>query len=175
MASNSIWGQPGLNQNQFVALTNLLSLRNNGQIEPTSTFEALDPSRDSYDDDDSESIDTSVGQQISSSGNDTLKRHFLDDIAEFAAKEHGVRFVACTAMIEREEEVEILISRNTPLESSDCEFFEKLGDLVSNWSSSQHEPAIVERRSWIVEWTAYLWNMFSAREGKFQKHIYDLS
>jgi hypothetical protein len=174
MANNSIWLQPGLNQNQFIALTNLLSLRNNGQVEPTSIYEESDPDERTYDGDDSESIDTSVGQQLSGSGNDTLKRQFLDDVAEFAAKEHGSRFVACTAMREREEDVQILIARNTPFEPSDFEFFDKFGDLVSSWSSHQHTPPAIETRSWIVEWTNYFWDIFSAKKGRSQNHICDL-
>jgi hypothetical protein len=174
MANNSIWLQPGLNQNQFVALTNLLSLRNNGQVEPTSIYEEPDPDERTHDGDDSESIDTSVGQQLSGSGNDTLKRQFLDDVAEFAAKEHGVRFVACTAMREREEDVTILIARNTPFEPSDFELFDKFSDLVSSWSSHQHTPPAIETRSWIVEWTNYFWDIFSAKNGRSQNHICDL-
>jgi hypothetical protein len=174
MANNSIWLQPGLNQNQFIALTNLLSLRNNGQVEPTSIYEESDPDERTYDGDDSESIDTSVGQQLSGSGNDTLKRQFLDDIAEFVAKEHGARFVACTAMREREGDVKILIARNTPFEPSDFEFFDKFSDLVSSWSSHQHTPPEIETRSWIVEWTNYFWDIFSAKNGKSQNHICDL-
>jgi hypothetical protein len=166
MANNSIWLQPGLNQNQFVALTNLLSLRNNGQVEPTSIYEESDPDERTDDGDDSESIDTSVGQQLSGSGNDTLKRQFLDDVAEFAAKEHGARFVACTVMREYEEDVEILIVRNTPFEPSDFEFFDKFSDLVSSWSSHQHTPPAIETRSWIVEWTNYFWDIFSAKNGR---------
>jgi hypothetical protein len=126
MANNSICLQPGLNQNQFVALTNLLPLRNNGQVEPTSIYEEPDPDERTHDGDDSESIDTSFGQQLSGSGNDTLERQFLDDVAEFGAKEHSVRFVACTAMREREEDVTILIARNTAFEPSDFEFFDKI-------------------------------------------------
>jgi hypothetical protein len=166
MANNSIWLQPGLNQNQFVALTNLLSLRNNGQIEPTSIYEQSDSDERTYDGDDSESVDTSVGQQLSGSGNNTLKRQFLDDVAEFAAKEHGARFVACTAMREREVDVEILIARNTPFEPSDFEFFVRFGDLVSSWSSHQYTPSAIETRSWIAKWKNYFWDIFSAKKGR---------
>lgn len=166
MANKSIWLQPGLNQNQFVALTNLLSLRNSGQVESTSLYEEPDPDERIDNGDDSNSIDTTVGQQLSSSGNDRLKRQFLDDVAEFAAKEHGARFVACTAMIEREDEVKILITRNTPFEPSDFEFFDKFSNLVSSWSSHQHTPPATETRSWIVEWSNYFRDIFSANDDK---------
>lgn len=172
MSDNSIWTQPGLDQNQFIALTNLLSLRNNGQVEPTSTYEEMDPDKQSYDGDDSDSIDTAVGQQLSVSGHDKLKRQFLDDVAEFAAKEHGALFVACTAMREREEDVEILITRNTPFESSDHEFFDKFGDLVSSWSSSQHSSPRIESESWIARWTNYFWDLFSAKKGRGWNYTY---
>jgi hypothetical protein len=165
MANNSTWLQPGLDQNQFLALTNLLSLRNNGQVEPTLIYEESGSDERAYDNDDSESIDTSVGQQLSRSGNNTLKKQFLDDMAEFAAKEHGARFVACTAMREREQDVEILIARNTPFEPSDFEFFDKFSNLVSSWSSLQHTPPI-ETKSWIVKWTSYFGGIFAAKKGK---------
>lgn len=174
MANNSIWLQPGLNQNQFIALTNLLSLCNNGQVEPTSIYEEPDPNERTHDGDDSESIDTSVRQQLSGLGNDTLKRQYLDDVAEFAAKEDGARFVACIAMREREEGVTILIARNTPFEPSDFAFFDKFSDLVSRWSLHQHTPLAIETRSWIVEWTNYFWGIFFAKNGRSQNHICDL-
>ncbi|EPE30121.1 hypothetical protein GLAREA_12844 [Glarea lozoyensis ATCC 20868] len=161
MANNSIWQQPGLNQNQFVALTNLLSLRNNGQVEPTSIYEEPGLDEKAHDGDDAESVDTSFAQQLFSSGNDTLKRQFLDDIAEFAAKEHGARFVACTAMREREDDVTILIARNTAFEACDFEFFDGFSDLVSRWSKHLNAPPVAEKRSWVQNWMTYFWDVLS--------------
>lgn len=148
-----------------------LSLCNNGQVEPTSIYEVPDPDERTHDGDDSESIDTSVRQQLSGSGNDTLKRQFLDDVAEVAAKEDGACVVARTAMREREDDVTILIARNTPFEPSDFEFFDKFSDLVSTWSSHQHTPPAIETGSRIVEWTNYFWDIFSAKNGRSQNHI----
>jgi hypothetical protein len=91
------------------------------------------------------------------------------------AKEDGARFVACTAMIEREEDFTILISRNTPFEPSDFEFFDKFSNLVSSWSSHQNKPPAIETKSWIIEWTDYFWDILSAKQGRSQTRIYDLS
>jgi hypothetical protein len=78
MAEDFDWSLPGLNQRNFIALGNLLALRNGGQVEPAFvTCESqLQDENESSDDSDAGSIDTSRPCKISNSGHRGLKKSF---------------------------------------------------------------------------------------------------
>jgi hypothetical protein len=80
MAEDFDWSLPGLNQRHFIALGNLLALRNGGQVEPAFVPGKSQPqdNGESSDDSDTGSIDTSRPCKISNSGHDALKKKFLD-------------------------------------------------------------------------------------------------
>lgn len=85
MAEAFVWNLPGLDRQQFTAFGNLLALQNGGKMEPASLCDEDLLHGKSDNGSDARSIDTSSPQQISDSGNDGLKKKFLDCLAEFAA------------------------------------------------------------------------------------------
>jgi hypothetical protein len=86
-------------------------------------------------DSDDRSIDTRYPQRISNSGYDGLKRKFLDCLAEFAANSKGGLSVACSAMREAEESLELWIARNEGFRPADQSLFDEFGNLLSSISS----------------------------------------
>lgn len=97
------WTYPGLNSSHFYALANLLSLRNGGQAEHSSSSElVLDEDGENPDDDEdgnAPSVHTTLVHQISDSGYGPLERWFV------AASKKGGTAVACFAMKEAEDSV----------------------------------------------------------------------
>jgi hypothetical protein len=137
MSESFNWNYPGLNWSHFHALANLLSLRNGGQVEPSSLSDMLlEDAWDSDDngDGDTPSIDTRFAHQISDSGHGKLKRRFLDCLAEFAANKKGGIAVACSAMKEAEDNVVIWIARNEGFLDVDRPVFDKLGKMLGSIS-----------------------------------------
>ena len=131
------WSRPGLNWSHFHSLANLLSLRNGGQAEPSSSYDTVledDWDPDDNDDGDSPSIDTRHAHQISGSGHGRLKRRFLDCLAKFAANKSGGKAVACSAMKEAEDNVVIWISRNEGFSDVDKLVFDRLGNVLGSLS-----------------------------------------
>lgn len=136
MSEHFDWTFPGLNKHHFIALANLLALRNQGQVEPISLYEESQNGDDSSYDNETSSIDTSQACQISVSGHDKLKREFLDCLAELMANERGGKSVTCSSMRETEEEVTLWIARNEGFRGSDHTFMETLGRLLEGLSNS---------------------------------------
>jgi hypothetical protein len=90
------WNYPGLKWSHFHSLANLLSLRNGGQVEPSSFLSTVlveeDWDPDNNGDGDAASIDTRLTHHhISDSGHGKLKWRLLDCVAEFAANKKGGR------------------------------------------------------------------------------------
>ncbi|KAH7382685.1 hypothetical protein DE146DRAFT_760518 [Phaeosphaeria sp. MPI-PUGE-AT-0046c] len=147
MSESFNWSDSGLDRSHFHALANLLSLRNDGQAEPTSlsstdiehAWEIEDDS-----DDDTHSIDTSAARQITQSGHSKLKQKFLDGLAEFAANRKGGEAVACTAMRERESNVVIWITRNEGFSEADIPTFEKLGTQLASLYRTKSDITLAE-------------------------------
>ncbi|KAF2639440.1 hypothetical protein P280DRAFT_428535 [Massarina eburnea CBS 473.64] len=144
MSGRFYWSYPGLDWSQFHSLANLLSLRNGGQVEPSSfSNTVLDENWDSDDSGDAHtsSIDTGLANQISDSGHGSLKQKFLDRMAEFAANESGGTAVACSIMREAENNVIIWIARNNGFSDVDRTTFDKLGNLLGCLSCNNYrEP-----------------------------------
>ena len=137
MSESFDWNYPGLNWSHFHSLANLLSLRNGGQAEPSSSSDTVleeecDP--DDNVDGDTSSIDTRLAHQISDSGHEKLKRRFLDCLAAFAANKKGGTGVACSAMKEAEDNVVIWIARNEGFPDEDKLTFDKLGKVLGSLS-----------------------------------------
>jgi len=119
------WGLSGLNKPRFVALTNLLSLRNGGQLEPVD-----DPLNEVPDQDGADNASTSTGDTnrpdiLSPSGYDDLKRCFLDGFAELVACEKAATHVSCAIMQEEEDMTQIWVARNEGFQETDEAFFRK--------------------------------------------------
>lgn len=77
MSKSFDWNFSGFGRTHFNALANLLSLRNGGQVEPTSLPDDV-LEADFNDDWDAASLDTTKAHQTSDSGYNRLKRKFLD-------------------------------------------------------------------------------------------------
>ena len=146
MSESFDWNYPGLDWSHFHSLANLLSLRNGGQAEPSSSYDTVvEEEEEGYPDDskdgDTSSVDTRHAHQISDSGHERLKRRFLDCLAEFAANRKGGKAVACSAMKEAEDNVVIWIARNEGFSDADKVVFDKvekmLGSLSCNGGTSR--------------------------------------
>lgn len=85
------------------SLANLLSLRNGGELDPTSVdeFDELD---DQVDDDLQSHADTITADLLASNQNDGLRRQFLNRLSELLAREKGGSYVSCAALRENETE-----------------------------------------------------------------------
>ena len=141
MSESFDWNYPGLNSSHFHSLANLLSLRNGGQVEPSSLSDRITVLEEDWDPDesgdgDAPSMDTRFAHQISDSGHERLKRRFLDCLAEVAANKKGGTAVACSAMKEAEDNVAIWITRNEGFSDVDKLVFDKLGKMLGSLSCS---------------------------------------
>ncbi|KAM0134264.1 hypothetical protein ACHAP3_005577 [Botrytis cinerea] len=139
MAQDFNWNLQGLNKLEFTAYANLLALRNGGQVEPISLGTELSDENESTTDSDAISIDTSYPNQISDSGYHQLKTKFLDCLAELAANRKGGKYVACSSMMEGEENVTLWITRNGGFQIVDNIFFANL---------SKHLSGLFHRKDW---------------------------
>ncbi|TGO64971.1 hypothetical protein BOTNAR_0082g00130 [Botryotinia narcissicola] len=140
---------PRLNKREFTAYANLLALRNNGQVEPVSLGMELSNKNESTTDSDVISIDTSYCDQISDSGYHQLKTKFLDCLAELTANKKGGKHVACSSMMEGEENVTLWITRNGGFQIVESILFEKLSKRLSGLFHEKDLPnQIVEEVLW---------------------------
>src|SRR5436190_14275156 len=98
------WGLPDVDQGKFLALTDLLSLRNGGQLEP-------DFDEPTDDDSNVSDSDTARPERLSYSGHERLKKKFLDRFAELVSCRKGRTHVCCAAMSEEQNVVRIWVSR----------------------------------------------------------------
>ncbi|KAF7943452.1 hypothetical protein EAE96_011378 [Botrytis aclada] len=149
MTQDFNWNLPGLNQREFTAYANLLALRNDGQVEPVSLGTELSDENESTTDSDTISINTSHSNLISDSGHHQLKTKFLDCLAELAANRKGGKYVACSSMMEGEENVTLWITRNGGFQIVDNHFFEKLSRRLSGLSHGKDlSNRIIEEVLW---------------------------
>ncbi|KAF2848346.1 hypothetical protein T440DRAFT_491243 [Plenodomus tracheiphilus IPT5] len=130
---------PGLDKTQFHSLANLLSLRNEGQAEPSFLSDVVlehDWNVSESEDGHASSMGTHLAHQISSSEHGALKQKSLDCLAEFAANKKGGRAVACSAMEEAVDSVIVWIARNEGFEDVDHPVFYKLREFLGSLSDS---------------------------------------
>ncbi len=133
MSKSFDWNYLGLNWSHFHSLTNLLTLRNGGQAEPSSLSNTVleeDWDPDDNGDGDAPSMDTIFAY----SGHGRLKRRFLDYLAEFAANKKGGTAVAYSAIKEAKDNVVIWIARNEGFSDMDKLTFNKLGKVLGSLS-----------------------------------------
>lgn len=127
------WNRSGLNQKSFVALTNLLSLRDGGQIEEHSNSDDAANNGGPTTAVGSGSRPAKYGNGTPISSMDVLKREFLDQLAQLASKKKGGKFVACAAMRETDNKTLIWITRNDGFlleEEQDKIFFDELANFL---------------------------------------------
>ncbi|KAF7922174.1 hypothetical protein BELL_0761g00090 [Botrytis elliptica] len=149
MTQDFNWNLLGLNKREFTAYANLLALRNDGQVEPVSLGTELSDKNESTTDSDAISVDTSYRDQISDSAYNQLKTKFLDCLAELTANRKGGKYVACSSMMEGEENVTLWITRNGGFQIVDNIFFEKLSKRLSGLFHGKDLPnRIVEEVLW---------------------------
>jgi hypothetical protein len=137
MSATFEWGTTSeLNKAHFNAFANLLHLRHGGQVDSAAL--SNDVLADDHDVDwDVASVDTNKAHPISASGHMSLKRKFLDCLAELAANKKDGKTVSCTAMKETEDCVTIWIARNEGFPEKDKAVFDKLSLLLSKLSCKQ--------------------------------------
>ncbi|KAJ4485196.1 hypothetical protein J3R30DRAFT_3813504 [Lentinula aciculospora] len=137
MSSRFTWDAPGLNKGQFIALTNLLSLRNGRQLQPPSE-------QASEFGNDFPQSNPRVKQRTDSSPEDDLKQRFLDRLAEVISKDKRVEYVACTTMKEYQDHVKVWVACNDGLDENDKAF-------LCSFSAKMSALAIIQQNS--------LWNL----------------
>jgi hypothetical protein len=143
------WDLPGLNATRFASLTNLLSLRNGGQLEPAGPS-VVQPSSHTdvleVEDDDIDSLtDLNVEGEIpaasvppkSSPNHIRLMEKFLDRLAELVSREKGGDRVACTAMRAGDHEVHLWVSLNDSFTPQDRNFLKRLEEDLTRIASQQ--------------------------------------
>lgn len=118
------WNQGGLNKPLFVSLTNLLGLRNGGQLDAEDAF-----SDDSSDVTEETSSSAPTSHPATLSGQE-LKPRFLDRLAEVVSCKKGPTHVACTAMKEEINQVIIWVARNEGFVETDIVFFKRFEELM---------------------------------------------
>lgn len=120
----------GVDKVQFAALANLLSLRNGGQLEPQVELDDCVETFRQADISDLDDADTNHPAQIADSGHPRLKKHFLDRLSELLSRRKGGYDVVCSVMREREDDVQINVTKNTPFDETDRQFMKALERLL---------------------------------------------
>ncbi|MCJ1381973.1 hypothetical protein MMC17_005085 [Xylographa soralifera] len=133
---------------KITALANLLSLRNGGQLEPPQRLAEY-----SDDIEDADGIDLDVATdcptQLADSGQLALKKRFLDRLAELLSRRKGGYSVVSCIMQEREDLVQIKVTKNTSFTDTDKTFTKTLERLLSAMSSTTKETrALLEEELW---------------------------
>jgi len=118
------WNQDGLNKPLFVSLTNILSLRNGGQLEAQDAF-----SDDATDATGETSSSTPTTHPATLAGSE-LKPRFLDRLAEVVSCKKAPTHVACAVMKEENNQVTIWVARNDGFVETDIIFFKRFEELM---------------------------------------------
>lgn len=126
MTDSFTWALPGLDGPRFRAMTNLLSLRNGGQLDTPEFDEADDSDASDGSETSISEADTTHPVNLHSSGHMPLKKKFLDRLAEVISKQHKWRHVACTVLKESEDQVDVYVTKNDGLDKDDQAFFRTL-------------------------------------------------
>lgn len=126
MSTISTWNQDGPNKPLFVSLTNLLSMRNGGQLEAHDTW-----SGDATGDSGSEtSSGAATTVHPATLAGPELKTRFLDRLAEVVSCEKGPTHVACAVMKEENTHVTIWVARNEGFVGADVTFLKTFQELM---------------------------------------------
>jgi len=141
MATRFHWGLNGLNEPRFRAYSNLLSLRNGGQIDsPSETERFHNNENEGMDGDDD--ADTVVAQEITSFSNTKLKEVFQDRVAELVSNAKGGYHVAATLLIEWQEEAKLLVAKNETFKQRDRDFLELLQTRLRAIASTDRKNSL---------------------------------
>ncbi|KAK1749421.1 hypothetical protein QBC47DRAFT_355084 [Echria macrotheca] len=133
------WKEQGLDRARFEALTKLLRLRHQGQVEPPTQFED-----DGEQDDDAQGPDEMDCSSVKASPPTDLeagrlRRRFLDRLAELIADQKGGRHVAATAMSVAPDRVKVTVAKNDKFRATDMEFLERVQSLLRQIATSTHD------------------------------------
>lgn len=121
---------------RFAALSNLLSMRNGGQLELPVELDDFAKWDEELDDDDIEDADTNLPTQITGSENRDLKKRFLDRLGELLSRQKGGYDVVCCVMQEGESDVQIYVTKNAPFIQPDYKFMKSLEILLAAISNA---------------------------------------
>jgi hypothetical protein len=113
----------------ILSLQNPHTITTSGNDDPSHrNQESLDEDREYEGDSDTDSVDDSAEDlasmeagQLAGTG-DRLRQKFLDCISELLAHTKGGKYVTATALREKEDQVEVDISRNSDFRTSDTEY-----------------------------------------------------
>ena len=108
-----VWQSIGVERSHFQSLVSLLSLRNGGQLEHSSS-DLSDPGDEPGDSNSVNSSDSIINNPVSEGKYDALRKRFLDRLAELFSQEDDPRFVVAAAMRElpSDEGVDVYMARN---------------------------------------------------------------
>lgn len=129
------------NLEQFISLTNLLSLRNGGQLGPGNMNR--DEGVEVDDDFDRGNSDTGDSKE------DELKQRFLDRFAEIMSRDKGGKHVCCVALresgdrhLDEDVNVSLLVARNDTFNEQDTKFCGILERLLAAIGASVYGETI---------------------------------
>ncbi|KAL6307475.1 hypothetical protein BKA93DRAFT_893568 [Sparassis latifolia] len=125
-------------EEQFIALVNLLSLRNGGQLDAGSGEDDVLNHSDEVDIDDGDTVHPHL---MSGVDDDCLKRKVLDRMAEVASRDKGGRQVSCAILQEKDDAITIYLSRNEGFDKTDKDFFKKTEKLLAAICTQTNEDA----------------------------------
>lgn len=161
MSQKFDWKQQGLDRARFEALTKLLRLRHQGQVETPTRFDDDD---DEGDDDVQLAPEADCGSIKTSPPTDLeggrLRRRFLDRLVELIANEKGGRHVTATAMSVGPDNVKVTVARNDKFRPTDREFLERVQSLLRRIAATTQDG-----RSKDSLWAALLTRSESRTQG----------
>ncbi|KAK3322760.1 hypothetical protein B0H66DRAFT_474160 [Apodospora peruviana] len=163
MSQQFDWKEPGLNRARFEALTKLLRLRHQGQVEPPTRF-------DNDEDDDSQLAPETDCSSVKASPPtdfeaDRLRRQFLDRLAELIANHKGGRHVAATAMSVGPDSVKVTVAKNDKFRQIDREFIERVQSLLQRIAATTQDGSTKD-----ALWAALLMHS----ESRIQSYLVDV-
>lgn len=135
------WGLEGLVYQKFRAYTTLLQLRCGSQEDPhwASKLIVSDDNAEAFDNQDDNDADTVTAQQISDFDETTLKKAFLDRLAELTSSIRKGRHVAATLLLQTDEDFTVFVAKNNGFNGTDLKFRENMQKCLRNISHTESE------------------------------------
>ncbi|KAK4454850.1 hypothetical protein QBC34DRAFT_103175 [Podospora aff. communis PSN243] len=163
MSQKFDWKEQGLDRAWFEALTKLLRLRHQGQVEtPTRFDEDADDDGQVTSEMDCSSVKALPLMDFEAN---RLQRQFLDRLAELVANQKGGKHVAATAMSVFPDSVNVIVARNDGFRPIDKEFLERSQSLLRRIAATGQDD-----ESKGALWTALL----THSESRIQGYLVDL-
>lgn len=114
-----------LNPNTITTLDETISSNQQSTDDSANDDEEEEPS------DDSDLEETSVNNQLLTTGSETIREKFLNCICDILSHTKGSKFVTAAALREKEDSVEIDLARNDGFDAKDDEYLSSLAMFLA--------------------------------------------